>query len=221
MYTCTRITVLLMSILISGRSLAQQAGFITIVSETARAYSVTVKGETYRSTPSGYLSLPQLAPGEYIFELGFPDNVYLSWSFSCSIRDKSKGYTLKRTVDNSWALFDMVDFTLLTGTRTVNNAPAVAGERWIIKKVLDQPGKGGIDQVYILTGPGKTDTVTLFIPDLEEIKPAASLSRSTGQKPAQQFTGRKVGQSASLSIPQLISRPAGQLHNPRYAALLS
>jgi hypothetical protein len=57
-----------------------------------------------------------------------------------------------------------------------------------VKKVFDQTGSDGIDQIYLLSGEGKTDTVALFIPVLKTpaSKPVVRPGSNEGSVPAKQ-----------------------------------
>lgn len=41
-----------------------------------------------------------------------------------------------------------------------------------IRKIFDREGADGIDQVYVLTGKSRSDTIAIFVPALREPKPA-------------------------------------------------
>lgn len=64
-----------------------------------------------------------------------------------------------------------------------------------IQKIFDKSSVSGIDQVYIVVGKSKTDTIALFIPALQqdEPKPSAAIhhvsgkSESSDQQPATQL----------------------------------
>lgn len=66
-------------------------------------------------------------------------------------------------------------------------APPVPTE---VKKVFDQTGSDGIDQIYLLTQDGKTDTVAIFIPVLKipASKPVTRPGSTEGSVPARQKT---------------------------------
>ena len=99
---------------------AQQTNFIHIQSESNQPFGVQLNGFTYSSSASGYLVIPQVAAGEHNLIVGFPQNLYPEYSFQCTISDKPRGFSLKLGVDNSWSLFDMVNFTVLKGKLVTN-----------------------------------------------------------------------------------------------------
>jgi hypothetical protein len=77
----------------------------------------------------------------------------------------------------------------------IKPGPAPTG---FIQKIFDKMGSTGIDQVYIITNKGKTDTVALFIPDLKEelLKPSAGNNREDQKR--RQSTANPVNTVAIL-----------------------
>ncbi len=95
---------------------AQQSSFIHIQSENNQPFLVRLSGNTYSSSSTGYLVIPQVPAGEQNLVIGFPENQFPDYRFQCLMTDKPLGFSLKQSVDNSWSLFDMVNFTVLKGT---------------------------------------------------------------------------------------------------------
>ena len=194
------------SVLIWTSALAQQTNFIHIQSEGNEPYYVQMNGSLYSSSATGYLVIPQVTAGDHTLVVGFPRNAFPQYAFPCSIADKPRGFSLKQSIDNSWSLFDMVDFTITRGTiaskeqllaasanpaepqsnqtpaekKSVIDAVILSNKPTVIpgiKKIFDKGSSGGIDQVYIVVNGAKADTVALFIPILEEQeKPKKSVS---------------------------------------------
>jgi hypothetical protein len=201
MLTAVRIykyVLLCVLVAITGSSLAQSPASIHIQSELPKQYSVQWNGNNYNSTDRGYLEIPQVPAGEQLLILGFPGNAYPETAFTFTITDKPRGFALKLGIDNSWSMFDMVDFLAMRGVPAAGLKidkpvpPVVAipppvkkqdQKASSIRKLFDKAGPDGIDQVYLIDNNGKTDTIALFIPVLEEIKPKQSASASPSVKP--------------------------------------
>ena len=107
---------LLVAVLLCKVSTAQQPGFIHIQSESNEAYYVQWKGSTYNSSVTGYLVIPQVPAGEHTLVIAFPGKAFAEYAFSCTISDKSRGFSLKQGIDNSLSLFDMVNFMVNRGS---------------------------------------------------------------------------------------------------------
>ena len=95
---------------------AQTAAFIHIQSENNNAFSIQWKNNTYTSSTSGYLVIPQVPAGEQVLIFNFQDTSLPAYIFSVTMEDKPRGFTLKQSISNNWSLFDMVSFAVTKGT---------------------------------------------------------------------------------------------------------
>ena len=203
----TRIVLYFISAMfIPTASLAQPTNFIHIQSEGNEPYYVQMNGSVYNSSAIGYLVIPRVTAGDHTLVVGFPGNASSEYAFSCPMADRPRGFSLKQSIDNSWSLFDMVNFTVTRGTMAskeqliatsstpvepglhqppVQNTspvdPVIRNNKPTvtssIRKIFDKGTSGGVDQVYIVLNGAKADTVALFIPILEEQeKPKKSVS---------------------------------------------
>jgi hypothetical protein len=175
-------------VLTCERGVAQSKASIHIQSELPRQYSVLWNANSYVSTETGYLEIPEVPAGEQLLVFGFPNNAYPETAFSCTVTDKPRGFALKLAIDNSWSLFDMVDLYAMKGVpaaglNIARPAPVVGippskkkPEQKVsnVRKLFDKAGPDGVDQVYLIDNGGKIDTIALFIPILEEPKPKQS-----------------------------------------------
>jgi hypothetical protein len=105
-----------MVFLFSGSAMAQPVSFIHIQSENNRAFNVQCKGNEYPSSATGYLVIPQITPGEYTLVFTFQDTSLPAYSFTLTMDDKPRGFTLKQSISNTWSLFDMVSFAVTKGS---------------------------------------------------------------------------------------------------------
>lgn len=95
---------------------AQQLSFIHIQTENNQFYEVQWNGKTYTSSPTGYLVVPQVPAGSHSLTISFSAETVARYTFTIEMADKPRGFSLRQSIDNSWTLFDMVDFSLLKGT---------------------------------------------------------------------------------------------------------
>lgn len=189
-FLCRYLGLIIMTI-VSHIAMGQQSQAIHLLSETGQTFSVQLNGTGYSSTKDGYLVIPGVPGGDHLLVVGF--NGWMpEYAFTCRVTDKPLAFSLKLAVDNSWSLFDMVDFTVTKGSiataaqsalaRTDPSAPPIgqvrntdsAGQAETspavprIQKIFDKASPGGVDQVYIIVNGTKADTVALFIHALEE-----------------------------------------------------
>lgn len=94
---------------------AQPAGFIYLQSENNTGFQLIWNGNSYPSSPTGYLVVPQMPAGEQVVEISFPGTIWHNSSFTIKMTDKPRGFSLRQTVQNQWVLFDMVSFTEIAG----------------------------------------------------------------------------------------------------------
>lgn len=94
---------------------AQPAGFIYLQSENNTGFQLIWNGNSYPSSPTGYLVVPQMPAGEQVVEISFPGTIWHNSSFTIKMADKPRGFSLRQTVQNRWVLFDMVSFTEIAG----------------------------------------------------------------------------------------------------------
>lgn len=124
--------------LFSHSANAQLSSFIHVQSENNKAYHVQWNGNTYSSSATGYLVIPQVPPGDHILVFGFQNASLPEYSFSVSIADKPRGFSLKQSVNNTWSLFDMVSFAVTQGSvqsRQKESKPE------LVMHAPDEPGK--------------------------------------------------------------------------------
>jgi hypothetical protein len=165
---------------------AQQSGSVHIQSENNQLFYIQWNGEMIYSSGSGYLAIPKMPVGEQTILIGFPKKQFPDYSFQCVITEKPQGFSLKLAVDNSWSLFDMVNFKTIKGGLVTPEVRALLkpvtgnGERGNlvsavltdtagtkndtgIYKIFDQTTEAGIDQIYVVNNDGKMDTVMVLI----------------------------------------------------------
>lgn len=102
---------------------AQPAGFIHLQSENSLAFQVTLNGNTYTSSASGYLVIPQVITGEHTLVIGFAPEIASPHAFKVTLTENPRGYSIRQNIDNSWSLFDMIDFSLLKGNPFKESKP--------------------------------------------------------------------------------------------------
>lgn len=93
----------------------QPTGFIYLQSENNTAFQLIWNGNSYPSSPNGYLVVPQMPAGEQVVEISFPGTIWHNSAFIITLADKPRGFSLRQTVQNQWVLFDMVSFGQIAG----------------------------------------------------------------------------------------------------------
>ena len=101
---------------ISSLAGAQPSGFIYIQSEINLPYQVQCNGNNYSSSPGGYLLVQQVPAGEQTLVITFSPEISVAYSFTIAVTEKPRGFSLRQAINNSWSLFDMIDFTTQKGT---------------------------------------------------------------------------------------------------------
>ncbi|MES2330504.1 MAG: hypothetical protein V4539_12950 [Bacteroidota bacterium] len=110
---------------------AQQVSFIHIQAEYDQPYEASWNGKNYASSSKGYLVIPQVPAGTHTLNIRIPGEPVTDHTFTVRVDDKPRGFTLRQEIDNSWSLFDMIDFSLVKGV-LVEPAP-------IVKTVVPDP----------------------------------------------------------------------------------
>lgn len=152
---------LFLSWLLMGMATAQ-SNFLYIQSENNSPYYIQLNGINYSSNTKGYLLIPQMQNGEYSIIVGFAGDQYSEYTYSFSIENKPKGYSLKLTQEGEWVLMDMVSLELIRGISSNFTPSKQSGKQ--IQKLSTQQTNLGIDQVYSVKNGSKIDTIVLFIP---------------------------------------------------------
>lgn len=93
---------------------AQPNHYIFFQSETNQPFYLRLLGTTMSSNATGYLLVPKLTDGKYEIQIGFA-NSEKEHQFTINVEGKDLGFSLKRELDNSWSLFNLVDFSQLQG----------------------------------------------------------------------------------------------------------
>lgn len=78
-------------------------------------------GSTLSSNSTGYLLIPKITDGKYEIHIGFAQSE-TEQQFEVTMDGKDVGFSLKQELDNSWSLFNLVDFSQNKG-KTVAFAP--------------------------------------------------------------------------------------------------
>ena len=128
-------------LLISGITRAQQTSFVYMQTENNLPYKVFWNGNTYPSSITGYLVIPQVPPGIHPMVVAFSAGISPDYTFTIPVADKPRGFSLRQSVDNNWSLFDMIDFSLIKGTlasKTTKPEPEVKVTVEPIAKVIPE-----------------------------------------------------------------------------------
>lgn len=101
-----------------GNISAQSTHYLFFQTENNQPFYLRIMGATLSSNATGYLLIPKLTDGKYEIQVGFAKST-TEQAFSFNMEGRDMGFSLKQELDNTWSLFNLVDFSLLRGT-TVN-----------------------------------------------------------------------------------------------------
>lgn len=138
-----------------------QTNFLYIQSENNIPYLIQLKGNNYNSNTKGYLMIPQIQNGDYSIVVGLQGDQKQEYTYSFSIADKPKGYSLKLSQEGEWILMDMVTLETIRGL-TSNNMGANSTEKQV-QKLSEKATDKGIEIVYTVKNGTKTDKVDVLI----------------------------------------------------------
>lgn len=114
---------------------AQRSNFVYIQSEPARLFSIILKGDTLRSSKSGYLILSKLTDTAYQIALNFPDQTWPTQYFTLDVYNSDRGYLLKDYGDKGWGLLDWRSLVVqygkkISSTSTVESTVATSPDEF-------------------------------------------------------------------------------------------
>lgn len=160
------LTFILFSGIITGKA---QSNFLYTQTENNQPYAVELKGNNYPSNAKGYLMIPQLQNGDYSINISFGGPQESTYTYSFTISDRPKGYSLKLSQEGEWILLDMVTLETIRGISsdfTTQKTGAVTNKtaNMQIQKISEKTSSKGIEQVYTVKNGLKTDKVDIFIP---------------------------------------------------------
>lgn len=167
-----RMIVAAMVLLLCGSAMAQPGSFIHIQSENNRAFSVQWKGNDYPSSATGYLVIPQVTAGEQTLVFSFQDTSLPAYSFTLTMDDKPRGFSLRQSLSNTWSLFDMVSFTVTKGAEK----PKPKEEKPVL--VIAPPAEPGKKSLPVVDTTAKTVSASVTVVITEKPAPA-KMPRST------------------------------------------
>lgn len=113
-------------------AVGQPTGFIYLQTENNTTYHVRWNGNTYQSSATGYLVIPQVPAGEHLLQIDFPAGFGNGYAFTVRLADKPRAFSLRQAVNNWWSLVDMIDQSQLAG-KEILPAPnnQLVFEAWI------------------------------------------------------------------------------------------
>lgn len=144
------------------QELKAQSNFLYIQTENNIPYTLNLKGNNYNSNAKGYLMIPQMQNGDYSIIISISGDQKLEYTYSITIADKPKGYSLKLSTEGEWILLDMVTLETIRGL-TSDNMSVVSTEKQI-QKLSEKATDRGVEMVYSVKNGSKTDKVELVIP---------------------------------------------------------
>lgn len=194
-----KFTLLLTFLVLGLKGWSQQNHFIYIQSDSKQPFYVKLDAGSspISSSGSGYLILPKVPEGKFVFIIGFPDNSNPEQHFTCNI-NVDKGFMLKKFPDKGWALYDLQELTLVyadkkdsltAGTDSSGAAPASAP---VTTAPATDPGFGtaGSTATAVPSGTGSGAAPTVA---------SGSTSATAGSSAATTATAAVAGASDATS----------------------
>jgi hypothetical protein len=87
---------------------AQNFHFIYIQPENKTPFYIKIDGQTIPSSSSGYIIIPRLTQDSYKIYIGFPQSKLSELTVTFVLNDKDAGYVLKKDVDETWYIIDLL-----------------------------------------------------------------------------------------------------------------
>ena len=169
--------VLVLILCVSSLKAQQEKHFVFIQSENKQPYYVSLNGQTYNSTKSGYTIISQLLAGKYYFIIGFPKNQYPEQKFIVDINmnDRGTGYSLKQFAEKGWGLFNILDYSIImadNGTTVLKKDTELVKTDSIVsanKKDTAMTAIAKADSVSVTNQKEKDTIKTSSIPDSDSV----------------------------------------------------
>ena len=133
---------------------AQVTHYLFFQTENNKPFYLRIMGSTLSSNASGYLLIPKITNGKYEIHIGFAQTV-TEQQFEITVEDRDLGFSVKQELDNSWSLFNLVDFSQQKG-RTVTIPPVVEAkpiEAPVVTEKEPKEEKAAVKKENTLTEP--------------------------------------------------------------------
>jgi len=85
---------------------AQAVYFMAIDADNGQPFSVIIGKKNYSSDSRGHLVIPNLKDSAYELAVNFPRQQFPEQFFSVAVAQKDRGFQLKKTGEQQWALYD-------------------------------------------------------------------------------------------------------------------
>ncbi|MEO7532112.1 MAG: hypothetical protein ABIS69_11895 [Sediminibacterium sp.] len=93
--------------------------------ENNQLYEVQWNEKTYASSTTGYLVVPQMPGSNQTLTILFSRETGTKYTFTIEMGNKPRAFSIRQSLNNTWSLFDLVDFSLLQGTPLASLAKTV------------------------------------------------------------------------------------------------
>ncbi len=144
-----------------AQGLSAQSNFLYIQTENNTPYVLNLKGNNYNSNAKGYLMIPQMQNGDYSIVISISGDQKQEYTYSFTLADKPKGYSLKLSQEGEWILMDMVTLETIRGLSSDNLGTGSAEKQ--VQKLSEKATSKGIQIVYSVKNGAKTDKVDIII----------------------------------------------------------
>lgn len=150
-----------------GTVSAQATHYLFFQTENNKPFYLRIMGSTLSSNASGYLLIPKITDGNYPIHIGFAQS-NTEQEFELKVEGKDLGFSLKQELDNSWTLFNLIDFSQHKG-KTVAIIPKEEVKP-VEEPVVEQKVKEAEKQTEKKeTGSAIADSAAKSVPATKEI----------------------------------------------------
>ncbi|MES2006138.1 MAG: hypothetical protein V4450_16595 [Bacteroidota bacterium] len=189
-------------------AIAQQPGFIHLQSENNLPYNVQWNGTTLSSSANGYLVIPQVKMGQHTLVISFAPEISAPYTFTLAMGDKPRGFSIRQAVDNTWRLFDLIDYSLVAGKAVPKENKTVLAEEPIAPPAQEPAIVKTKDTSPVIS---KVPAVVKVQRPSVEIKKIFDRESTSGIDQVYVITKSNRSDTIALFIPVLNEHTPGQL----------
>jgi hypothetical protein len=125
----------LLLLAVSLGSAAQHNHFVYVQTDNKQPFYIRVNEKLYSSSPAGYVVIPKMTKGDYIFTIGFPKNEWPQQTIPVSV-NADLGFSLKNFAEKGWGLFNIQNLEVLMASANSTSAPRAEQKQDAFSNVL-------------------------------------------------------------------------------------
>jgi len=205
---------LLLFVIITLMVKAQDKHFVYIQSDKKQPFYVQLNNQTYSSTTTGYLIIPQLTKGKYYLVVGFVKNSSAEQKFIIDIADRDAGFSLKQVDPNNWGLFDIVYLNTIMAEKEVATT-----SKEDLPALLPSVKDTATNNAAIVVSADKPTPIADTVAKVEIATPVAMVTKDTLAVAVQPTTklidipvkAQSIAASATNNIPKINATPKSKI----------